>query len=84
MTQNELRHREVSFRRKDGTSLAVQCLRLHASNAGDAGSIPGWGTKIPHPAWHGQKKKKKKSYHLNKDNLKINKIKGKTTDEIKE
>ena len=28
----------------------VQWLRLHASNAGGAGSIPGWGTKIPHAA----------------------------------
>jgi len=28
------------------TSLVVQWLRLHASNAGDAGSIPGQGTKI--------------------------------------
>ena len=26
----------------------VQWLRLHASNAGGAGSIPGGGTKIPH------------------------------------
>lgn len=26
----------------------VQSLRLLASNAGRAGSIPGWGTKIPH------------------------------------
>ena len=31
------------------TSLAVQWLRLWASNAGGMGSIPGWGTKIPHP-----------------------------------
>ena len=46
-----------------GTSLEVQWLRLLASNAGGAGSIPGQGTKIPHVAWHGQKlkiKKKKK------------------------
>ena len=33
-----------------GTSLVVQRLRLHASNAGGVGSIPGWGTKIPHAA----------------------------------
>ena len=26
----------------------VQWLKLYASNAGDAGSIPGQGTKIPH------------------------------------
>jgi len=31
-----------------GTSLVVQWLRLHASNARDMGSIPGQGTKIPH------------------------------------
>ena len=31
-----------------GTSLAVQWLRLHASTAGDTGSIPGQGTKILH------------------------------------
>ena len=33
-----------------GTSLAVQWLRLCASTAGDAGLIPGHGTKIPHAA----------------------------------
>ena len=31
-----------------GTSLVVQWLGLHASTAGGQGSIPGWGTKIPH------------------------------------
>ena len=31
----------------NGTSLAVQWLRLHASTAGGMGSIPGLGTKIP-------------------------------------
>ena len=35
---------------KSGTTLVVQWLRLHAPNAGDTGSIPGWGTKIPHAA----------------------------------
>ena len=40
------------------TSLAVQCLRLHASTAGGAGLIPGRGTKIPHAAQSGQKNKK--------------------------
>ena len=39
-----------------GTSLAVQWLRFCASNAGGMGSIPGGGTKIPHAAWHSQKK----------------------------
>ena len=33
----------------------VQKLTLHASNAEDAGLIPGWGTKIPHAALHVQK-----------------------------
>ena len=31
-----------------GTSLVVQWLRLHVPNARSMGSIPGWGTKIPH------------------------------------
>ena len=33
-------------------------LRLHASNAGGAGSIPGWGSKIPLTAQSGQTIKK--------------------------
>ena len=37
-----------------GTSLAVQWLRLHTSNARGAGSVPGWGTKIPHTLWCSQ------------------------------
>ena len=37
------------------TSLAVQWLRLCASTAGGAGSIPGRGTKIPHAAGHSRK-----------------------------
>ena len=42
----------------EGTSLEVQRLRLCASTAGSAGSIPGRGTKVPHAAWCGQKVKK--------------------------
>ena len=42
-----------------GTSLAVQWLTFHASTAGDMGSIPGQGTKIPHALWHGQNDSKK-------------------------
>ena len=38
-----------------GTSLVIQWFRLHASNAGGVGSIPGWGTNIPHAVEHGQK-----------------------------
>ena len=44
-----------------GTFLAIQWLRLRASTAGRMGSIPGWGTKIPHAA---AKKKKKKMVYV--------------------
>ena len=37
----------------------VQWLRPHASNAGDAGLIPGHETKIPHAVGRGQKVRKK-------------------------
>ena len=43
----------VSKTSPQGTSLVVQWLRLHASTAGGASSIPGPGTKIPHAAWCG-------------------------------
>ena len=43
-----------------GTSLAIQWLRLHASTPRGAGSIPGWGTKIPHAATKKFKNKEKK------------------------
>ena len=42
------------------TSLAIQWLRLHTSNAGRVGSIPGWGTKISHALRCGQKQTNKK------------------------
>ena len=42
----------------------VQWLRLHAPNAGDMSSIPGYGTKIPYASQLGQKKEKKKSSNL--------------------
>ena len=41
-----------------GTFLAIQWLGLCSPNAGDMGLIPGWGTKILHASWLGQKKKK--------------------------
>ena len=34
----------------------VQWLGIHPSTAGVLGSIPGWGTKIPHAEWHQGKK----------------------------
>ena len=46
-----------------GSLLGVQRLRLCASTAGGMGSIPGWGTKIPHAAQHCQKIKRKKKKH---------------------
>ena len=33
-------------------------LKLHTSTAGGLGFVPGQRTKIPHAAWHSQKKKK--------------------------
>ena len=45
-------------------SLDVQWLRLHAFTARDIGSIPDWGTTIPHAAQQSQKKiKKEKRFH---------------------
>ena len=38
-------------------SLVAQWLRLCASNIGVVGSVPGWGTKIPHAVGHIKKKK---------------------------
>ena len=38
-----------------GTSQVVQWLRHLASTAGGMGSIPGWGTEIPHAVSCGQK-----------------------------
>ena len=43
-----------------GTSLAVQGLRLCASNTEGMNSVPGWSTECPHAEWHGQKKTQKK------------------------
>ena len=47
----------IYIKNLSGTSLAVQWLRLRASNSGHTGLIPGRGTKIPHAVGHGQKKK---------------------------
>ena len=45
-----------------GSSLAVQWLRLHVSNAAGVGSIPGQGTKIPHTVGCGQKRRNHQQY----------------------
>ena len=47
------------------TSLVIQWLRLHTSVAGDTGSIPDWGTKIPNAAQCGRKKENKKDFLKN-------------------
>ena len=47
-----------------GTSLAVQWLRLCASTVGGMGSIPGWGTKIQHAMRCSPKKKKRILYSV--------------------
>ena len=46
-----------------GTSLAIQWLRLCASNAEGADSIPGQGTKIPYAVQRGRKNNKKLIKH---------------------
>ena len=45
-----------------GTSLVVQWVRHWAYTAGDTGSIPSLGTKIPQATQHSQKIEEKKSY----------------------
>ena len=45
----------VAKERRKEISLAIQLLRLHASNAEDLSLIPGWGTNIPHASGCGQK-----------------------------
>ena len=58
MTVNFVPHPALFFFWSNaGTSLAVQWLRLCTSTAGGMGLIPGQGTKIPHAAPCGQKKR---------------------------
>lgn len=47
-----------------GNSLAVQWWGLHASTAGNTGSVSGWGIKVLQAVWHGKKKKKNHLYIL--------------------
>jgi len=42
----------------------VQRIRLHAYTTEGMGLMSGWGTKIPHILWCGQKLKKKKKKNL--------------------
>ena len=50
-----------------GTSQVVQWLKLCAANAGDVGSIPSWGTKIPHAMSHSLKIKNKSTKQVVND-----------------
>ena len=45
---------KISKKETLGTSPLVQWLSFRAPNAGDAGSVPGEGTKTLHASWHGQ------------------------------
>ena len=57
-----------------GNSLEVQWLGLHASAAGDTGSIPGWGTKVPQATGCGQKKIDKIRITINHFEYRLNEI----------
>ena len=46
MTRSSMKSKHKNY--QAGTSQVVQWLRLCAANAGDVGSIPSGGTKIPH------------------------------------
>ena len=54
-----------SYSHEKGDYLVVHCLGLHVSLAGDMGSIPYQGTRVPQAVRHGQKikKEKKRSNH---------------------
>ena len=55
----------------NGTSLAVQWLRLHASTARGMGLIPGQGTKILHAATGTRQSQKKKDIKMANRHMKI-------------
>ena len=59
----------VMNKQQTGTSLGVQWLGLCNSDAGGAGSIPGWGTKIPQAAYSQKKKNQPTNQHLKLGNL---------------
>ena len=59
----------ICFRSHFRMSLVVQWLRPQASTAVHTGSVPSWGTKIPHAAWHSQKKS-----HFTEVNCKISQL----------
>lgn len=56
-----MNHTAVGSKNILGNSLMSQGFGLHASTAGDPGSIPDPGTKFPQAVWCSLKKKKKVS-----------------------
>ena len=56
---------QISFNSVESL-LVIQWLRLHASNVGDSGLIPGQETKVPQAAWYGQKQTNKNYPHVKK------------------
>ena len=52
-----------------GTSLAFQWLRPWASDVERVGSIPGWGTEIPHAACYGKRKRERENERKKKKNV---------------
>ena len=49
----------IKKKSKNFDFLEIQWLRLCVSTVGDAGSVSGQGTKIPHAQWQKKKRKKK-------------------------
>lgn len=52
-----------------GTSLGTQWFRLHATTAGDVGSIPDWGPRIPHALQCSQNIKNKIMFETKKNKV---------------
>ena len=54
---------------KEQDFLVDQQLRLYTVKAERLGSIPGWGTKIPHAVPHSQKMKERRQNTRSKDRI---------------
>ena len=65
----QVHHLSQIKRRRRRSFLAVQWLRLYAPNAWGMGSVPGWGTKIPHATSPSQNKRTSNN-NKNKQNKK--------------
>ena len=65
----EIRQSSARNTKNIGTFLVIQWLKIHASTAVGTGSIPGWGTKIQHALWCGQKIKTRNTKLINLSSL---------------